>query len=74
MEILIHFSEIYQAPPPLLNVAVYCKSSNAEAYVKKLSQILANNIGNMGRVWSQNLCEASSKKVSEKKRGFGKTW
>ena len=70
MEILIHFSEIYQAPPPLPNVAVYCKSSNAQAYVKKLSQILANNIGNMGRVWS----EASFKKVSEKKGGFGKTW
>ena len=31
-------------PFPLLNVAVYCQSSDTEACAKKLSQILANNI------------------------------
>ena len=44
---IVHFAEINQAAhPPLLNVAVYWQSSNTEACVKKLSQILANNIEN----------------------------
>ena len=30
----------------LLNLAAYWKSSNTEAYAKKLSQILANSIDN----------------------------
>ena len=34
---------------PLLNVAGYWQSSNTETCVKKLSQILANNIDNRGR-------------------------
>ena len=34
---------------PLLNVAVYWQSSDTETCVKKLSQILANNIDNGGR-------------------------
>ena len=50
----------------ILSVAVYCKSSNIDAYVKKLSQILANNIRNRGGGWSQNLREALSKKVNAK--------
>ena len=36
-------------PSPLLNVAVYWQSSDTETCVKKLSQILANNIDNGGR-------------------------
>ena len=36
-------------PFPLLNVVVYCQSSDIEACAKKLSQILANNIDNGGR-------------------------
>ena len=36
-------------PSPLLNVAVYWKSSNTKACAKKLSHILANNIENWGR-------------------------
>ena len=46
---MAHFSEIKQAPSPLLNAAVYWQSSITEACVKKLSQILANNIDNGGR-------------------------
>ena len=43
---------------PLLNVAGYWKSSNTEACVKILSQIIANSIDNGGEGdWSQNLCE-----------------
>ena len=38
------------SPSPLLNVAVYWQSSYVKACAKKLSQILANSIGNMGRV------------------------
>ena len=42
----------------LLDVATYWKSNNSEACVKKLYQILANNIENGGEGdWSQNLCE-----------------
>ena len=33
----------------LVNIAAYWKSSNTEAYAKKLSQILANNIDNRRR-------------------------
>ena len=45
-------------PSPLLNVAGYWKSSNTEACVQKLSQILASNIDHEGdENWSQNLCE-----------------
>ena len=33
---------------PLLDVAVCCKSSNTEACHKKLPQIIANNITNVG--------------------------
>ena len=33
-------------PSPLLSVVVYWQSSNTEAWAKKLSQILANNIYN----------------------------
>ena len=33
----------------LLNVTVYWQSSNTEAYAKKLCQIVANNIDNVGR-------------------------
>ena len=36
-------------PSPLLNVAEYWQSSDTETCVKKLSQILANNIDNGGR-------------------------
>ena len=36
-------------PSPLLNVAVYWKSSNTKACANRLSQILANNIDNGGR-------------------------
>ena len=36
-------------PSPLVNVAVYWQSSDTETCVKKLSQILANNIDNGGR-------------------------
>ena len=55
---IVHFAEIYQAVPlPLLNVASYCKSSNSKACIKKLSQILANNIDNERGGWSQNLCK-----------------
>ena len=36
-------------PSPVLNVAVYWKSSNTEACAKKLPQILGNNIDNGGR-------------------------
>ena len=43
------------------------KSSNTEACVEKLSEILVNNIdhGGMGD-WSQDLCEVLSKKINEK--------
>ena len=54
-------------PFPLLNVALYWKSSKAKACAKKLLQILANNIDNGARGdWSQNLCEVISKKINEK--------
>ena len=54
---MVHFAKINQALP-LLNVAGYWKSSNTEAFVEKLSQILANNIVHGGREnWSQNLCD-----------------
>ena len=43
-------------PSPLLNVAVYWRSSNTEACAKKLSQILANNIDNEGRVIGLRIC------------------
>ena len=36
-------------PSPLLNVAVYWKSSNTKACANRLSQILTNNIDNRGR-------------------------
>ena len=36
-------------PSPLINVAACLKSSNTKACAMKLSQILANNIGNGGR-------------------------
>ena len=42
---MVHCAEINQAHP-LLNVAVYWKSSKTDACAKKLSQILANNIDN----------------------------
>ena len=41
---MVNLTEINQAPFALPNVAVYWQSSNTEAYAKKLSQILANNI------------------------------
>ena len=44
---MVHFAEINQAPPP-----THCCSilgSNTETCVKKLSQILANNIDNGGK-------------------------
>ena len=44
---MVHFAEINQTPP-LLNAAGYCKSSNIEACVEKLSQIPANNIDHWG--------------------------
>ena len=46
---MLHFAETNQAPPSLLNVATYCKSSNSKAFAKKLSQILVNNIDNGGK-------------------------
>ena len=46
---IVHFAETNQAPAYLLNVGAYWKSSNHKAYTKKLSQILASNIGNWGR-------------------------
>ena len=46
---MVHFAEINQAPPPLLNVAAYWQSSDTKTCVKKLSLILANNIDNGGR-------------------------
>ena len=48
---MFHFGEMNQPSPPpfppLLNVVVYWQSSNTEACVKKLSQMLANNIDNL---------------------------
>ena len=45
-------------PSHLLNIAVSWQSSDTDTCVKKLSQILANNIDNVGEGdWSQNLCE-----------------
>ena len=46
---MVHFAEKKSDPFPFLNVAAYWRSSNTEAYAKKLSQILANNIDNGGR-------------------------
>ena len=46
---MFHYVEINLPPPPLLNVAVYWKSSNPKACAKNLSQILANNTDNGGR-------------------------
>ena len=46
---MVHFAEINLPPPPLLNVAVYWKSSNPKACAKNLSQIPANNTDNGGR-------------------------
>ena len=46
---MVHFPEINQGPPPLLNVAEYWQSSDTETCVKKLSQIRANNIDNGGK-------------------------
>ena len=46
---MVHFAEINQAPPPLLNVAVYWQSSDTETCVKKMSQVLGTNIDNGGR-------------------------
>ena len=43
-------------PFPLLNVAVYWKSSDTEACAKELSQILANNIDNENRVIGLRIC------------------
>ena len=45
---MVHFAEKKSDPFPFLNVAAYWRSSNTEAYAKKLSQILANNIDNGG--------------------------
>ena len=50
LEILESFTlEQYITPLPILKVAVYWKSSNTKACARKLSQIIANNIGNRGR-------------------------
>ena len=47
---MVHFAEIPKSgPSPLLNVAVYWRSNDTETCVKKMSQILANNIDNGGR-------------------------
>ena len=60
-------------PFPLLNIAAYLQNSNAEAFAKKLSQILTNSIDNRGKGdWSHNLCDLLSKKLMKNERGFGK--
>ena len=46
---MVYFTEINQLPPHLGNVAAYWKRRNGEACDKKLSQILGNNIYNLGR-------------------------
>ena len=62
-------------PSPLLNVAVYWQSSDTETCVKKLSQILANNIDNGGRgIGLRIYVRYCLKKLVKNKRGFGKTW
>ena len=45
---MVHFAEINQAPPSY-SMLQYIGSSDTETCVKKLSQILANNIDNGGR-------------------------
>ena len=57
-------------PFPQLNVAAYSKSSNSEARVKKLSQILSNNIDNGGRGIYVKYCLKIWMKI---KMAFGKT-
>ena len=50
LEILESFTlEQYITPLPILKVAVYWKSSNTKACARKLSQIIAKNIGNRGK-------------------------
>ena len=72
---MIHFAEINQAPLPLLNVAVYWQSSDTETCVKKLPQILANNIDNGGKgIGLRTYLRYCLKKSVKNKRGFGKTW
>ena len=61
-------------PSPLLNGAVYWQSSNTEAGSKKLSQILANNIGNGGRGIGLRIYGRYCLKKMKNKRVFGKTW
>ena len=46
---MVHFAEINHTPPSLFNVGVHWQSSNSEACAKKLSQILENNVDNVGR-------------------------
>ena len=61
-------------PSPLLNVAVYWQSSDTETCVKKLSEILANNIDNGGReIGLRIYVRYCLKKLVKNKRGFGKT-
>ena len=70
---MVHFAETNQAPSPLLNIAAYLQNSNAEAFAKKLSQILTNSIDNRGKGdWYHNLCDLLSKKLMKNERGFGK--
>ena len=45
---MVHFAETNQVSSPYSMIAAYWQSSNTEACVKKLSQILANNIDNRG--------------------------
>ena len=72
---MVHFAEINQVPPPLLNVAVYWQSSDTKTCVKKLSEILANNIDNEGRgIGIRIYVRYCLKKLMKTKRGFGKTW
>ena len=61
-------------PFPLLNVAAYWQSTNTKICTEKLSQILANNIDNGGRVFGIRIyVRYCLKKLVKNKRGFGKT-
>ena len=57
-------------PSPLLNVAVYWQSSDTETCVKKLSQILANNIDNGGRGIGLRIYVRCCRYLGKLRRGY----
>ena len=68
---MVHFGEINQAPPPYSMLQYIGRVT----CVKKLSQILANNIDNWGRgIGLRTYVKYCLKKLVKNKRGFGKTW